>query len=564
MLARLYIKDFALIEEAEIEFGPGLNIITGETGTGKSILLGALNSILGGPASADLVRDGAGKCTVEGLFEFAPDDPAGPRLAALDAPLDDGQLILRREMHAGGRSRAYGNGLGLALKKLRQVGAVLVDLHGQHEHQSLLEVPRHAAFLDAFGGLAAEADRVAERYGSLRQLEQALDQMRQERRELQREEELRHFQLDEIRGLAPGDGEDEELEGELRILENLESLTAGAGELFEALYQAEGSVLEQLGRARRQLDRLAETDPALAAQAESLEGLIYGVEDLGSGLRDYTEKLDADPERVEQIRGRLDALRRVSKKYGGSLEQVLALARELEQQEDRSGALDGEISRRAAELESHVRGFGQLCRELSAGRQRAAESLAGAVATSLGSLGMAQACFEARLRADEDAQGLVELEGRRWRADERGLEEVEFYLSPNPGEGLRPLARIASGGEISRIMLVLKELIAEKDTVSTLVFDEIDTGISGRIAAAVGRRLRTLSASHQAIVITHLPQIASMADQHFSVRKRPQGGRTITEVVALDETGRTEEIAHLLAGETVTDTARQHAEDMLR
>ena len=564
MLARLYIKDFALIEEAEIEFGPGLNIITGETGTGKSILLGALNSILGGPASADLVRAGAGKCTVEGFFEFAAGDPAGERLATLDAPLDDGQLILRREIHAAGRSRAFGNGLGLSLKKLRQIGAVLVDLHGQHEHQSLLEVARHAAFLDAFGGLASQAGLVAESYRGLRQREQALEQLRQEHRDLLREEELRLFQLAEIRELAPEPEEDGQLEAELKILENLESLTAGAGELFESLYQAEGSVLEQLGRARRQLERLADTDPALASQAETLEGLIYGVEDLGASLRDYTERLDVDPERVEQVRGRLDALRRVSKKYGGNLAEVLALARELEQQEGRSGALDAEISRDAAALESHVRQFGELCRELSTGRRRAAESLARAVARSLRGLGIPEASFEASLKSVEDPQGLVELEGRRLRADERGLEEVEFYLSPNPGEGLRPLARIASGGEISRIMLVLKELIAEKDTVSTLVFDEIDTGISGRIAAAVGRKLQALSASHQAIVITHLPQIASMANQHFSVRKRAQRGRTVTEVVALDEAGRTEEIAHLLAGETVTDTARQHAEDMLR
>ena len=563
MLARLYVRNFALIEEVELEFGPDLNVITGETGTGKSILLGALNSILGGPAKADLVRGGADKCTVEGLFEFDADDPAVQRLEALGIPLEDGQLGLRREIHASGRSRALANGLTLPVKQLQQIGAVLVDLHGQHEHQSLLDVRLHAGFLDGFGNLLSQARKAADLYHRYQELEHTLQQQRQERQALRQEEELRVFQLREIRQLDPAPPEEEQLESELKILENLESLIATATELYDLLYQAEGSVVEQLGQARRQFDRLLATDPALENQAQSLETLIYGIEDLAGNLRDYTRNLELNPERAEQVRDRLDALRRLKKKYGGTLEQVVAFARQLEQQENRSGTLDTRICQAEEQLAGVLAQFGQTCGELSEGRGRASQSLARAVEKSLGPLGMGRTVFEARLRAVEDPQGLVEREGKRWRADERGLETVEFYLSPNAGEPSRPLARIASGGEISRLMLALKEIIAEKDIVSTLVFDEIDTGISGRIAAAVGKKLRALAATHQIIVITHLPQIASVAHHHFSVSKRPHQGRTVTEVRELDQTERTEEIAHLLAGETVSETARKHARTML-
>lgn len=564
MLARLYIKDFALIEEVEIEFGSGLNVITGETGAGKSILMGALYSILGGPASADLVRGGADRCLVEGLLEFSDSDPALARLQVLGCPLEDGQLILRREIRASGRSRAFVNGLAVPLKKLRQIGGALVDLHGQHEHQSLLDVGQHVSFLDAFGGLIARVETVAQHYGRYRDREGLLKQLRRERQGLVDEEELRLFQLREIRQLAPEPGEEERLENELQVQENVETLMQISTELCDTLYQADGSIVEQLGKARRQLDHLLEIDLSLGDQAAALEGLIFATEDLASLLRTYAQKLEIHPERTDQLRERLDGLRRLKKKYGGSLERVLLLAGELEERENRSGELDEEIDASGAEVEEALLQFSLSCLELSAARQQTAGELSRAVERGLRALGMPQVVFHVELRADADADGLVERDGRRWRADEGGLESVEFYISPNAGEDPRPLARIASGGEISRLMLVLKEVIAEKDTVSTLVFDEIDTGISGRIAAAVGKKLRALSASHQTIVITHLPQIAGLAEQHFSVRKRRLRNRTVTEVHRLEEQERAEEIAHLLAGETVSDSARQHAQEMLK
>ena len=564
MLTRLYIKDFALIQEVEIEFGAGLNVITGETGAGKSILMGALYSILGGQARADLVRGGAKRCQVEGTFEFADDDPAVGRLGNLDIELEDGQLILRREIRAQGRSRAFVNGLTVPLKQLKRIGGVLVDLHGQHEHQSLLDTRLHAAFLDAFGSLTRQVEDLAGHYRTYREGKRDLAALSRERQGLLDQEELRLFQLNEIRQLAPEPGEEERLEGELQLLENAETVLQICTELDDLLYQADGSIFEKLGHARRRLDHLREIDATVGDRTVALEELIFGVEDLAAGLRDYAQRLEVNPQRTDQLRERLDALRRLKMKHGDSLEKVLELADELERQENRSGTLDNEIHRIEAWVHENLERFSQACLQLSDERGRASTALSKAIERGLRALGMPKAAFQVELRGEPDEAGLVARDGCRWRATERGLETIEFYIAPNPGEKPRPLVRIASGGEISRIMLALKEVIAEKDTVSTLVFDEIDVGISGRIAAAVGKKLRALSASHQLVVITHLPQIAGMAERHFSVRKRQLRGRTVTEVHPLDADERAEEIARLLAGETVSETARQHAQEMLK
>lgn len=563
MLTRLYIRDFALIQEVVIEFGPGFNVITGETGAGKSILMGALYCILGGQASADLVRSGAERCLVEGIFEFDDDDPNVSRLQDQHVELEEGQLILRREIRANGRSRAYVNGLAVPLRKLRQAGGVLVDLHGQHEHQTLLDTKQHTGFLDAFGGLSAALQTVSERFQAGRAAARRLEELRQQRARLADEEQLRQHQLAEIRGLAPEAGEDERLEQELKLLENAETVLRICAQLFDMLYQADGSIVEQLGRSRRELERLVNLDPRLTDTSSALDGVVYEVEDVASRLRDYMQGLEVQPERTEQMRERLDALRGLRKKYGGTLEAALARAAELEEQEHRTEALDAEINRAKEDCQHAREKFAAACRELSAGRAKAASDLAGTVEKGLRALGMPQVRFTAELVRQEDPDGVDLGNGKRWRAGQTGMERTEFYIAPNAGEAPRPLAKIASGGEISRIMLALKEVIAERDTVSTLVFDEIDVGISGRVAAAVGRKLQTLAGSHQVIVITHLPQIASAAAWHFSVRKREEEGRTLTKVHRLSAQERAVEIAHLLAGDTVSEAALQHAQEML-
>ena len=562
MLTCLYIKDFALIKEAVIEFGPGLNVVTGETGAGKSILIGALNSILGGPVSAELVRKGASSCAVEGFFELEDKDQVA-RLADLGVSLEDGQLILRREIRGQGRSRAFVNGQGRPIKQLKQIGAILVDLHGQHEHQSLLDPKLHARFLDAFAGLDDQRRLVGQQWRAYRDNAARLDRLRAERDALTAEDSLCAFQLEEIRRLAPRPGEELELERELQILENAETLSEGGLQLYDLLYQREGAVCEALGQVRRQLDRLREIDPALGFQAAALEELIYEVEDLAGQLRDYAHRIEVRPGQADELRERLDGLRALKKKYGGTLDAVLDRARELSAREDRADRLRDELAQAFKHRDQALAEFTTYCLALSAARQKASATLSRSLVAALGELGMVKAQFYIELATTEDSEGTVELDGCRYAAGEHGMEHVAFHISANAGEPPRPLARIASGGEISRVMLALKEAVAGRDLVSTLVFDEIDAGISGRIAAAVGRKLQALAAMHQTIVITHLPQIASLADQHFSVRKQ-QKQRATTEVVLLDATARAEEIAYLLAGETISDTARQHAREMLQ
>ena len=508
------------------------------------------------------MRDGADKCSVEGFFEFA--DEQLPRLTTLDVPLADNQLILRREIQAGGRSRAFVNGQGEPIKRLKRIGSALVDLHGQHEHQSLLNPATHVRFLDAYGGLEDRREKVSNQWRAYRDNEARLKKLSTEREALQAEDSLRRFQLEEIHALDPKPDEEPLLERELQILANAETLVQNSLELHDLLYQRAGAVSEQLAQARRQLDRLLEIDLSLGPQAAALEELLYGVEDLARNLHDYARKIDISPVRAEQLRERRDDLRALKKKYGGSLVQVLAHARVLADQQDRTGALDGEIAAAAAARDEALQTFATGCLALSAARTKSASALSKALVASLCELGITKAQFRIDLNIAEDPEGPVECNGRRYAAAKDGMDQVAFHISTNTGEAPRPLARIASGGEISRVMLAFKDAVAERDLVSILVFDEIDAGISGHIAAAVGRKMQALSASHQTIAITHLPQIASLADQHFSVRKRQIKKRTITEVLALNEKDRTEEIAYLLAGDTISDTARRHAREMLQ
>ena len=552
MLTRLFIRDFALIEKAEIEFGDGLNVITGETGAGKSILLGALYSLLGGPTNGDLIREGAERCVVEGLMEFDEHSGLIERLRAIDVECEEGQLFLRREILNNGRSRAYVNGSGSPIKKLRQIGSLLVDLHGQHEHQSLLDTHLHVYYLDAFGRLEDKAHEVAQSWRAMRADEQKLSDLVDRRQRLLVDGELRAFQLAEIRELSPQPGEEETLETELQVLDNAHSLVQLGEEIHDLLYQRDGSVYEQLSQVRRRFNRITGIDPSLLEQAKSLEEISYLVEDVAQTMRTYRRALDVDSAQAERIRERIEALRSLKRKYGPSLAAVLAYGEELERSESQTAELDQQINKVRAQFETNEQQFAERCAELSAGRRRAACALETAIARSLKDLGI------------EHGQFSVQLAPRAEAANERGAERVAFYVSTNLGGEPRPLARVASGGEVSRIMLAIKEAIAERDLISVLVFDEVDSGVSGRIAAAVGRKLQTLAESHQTIVITHLPQIASLADRHFAVRKDKGSTHTTTHVQQLDKEGRTEEIAYLLAGETVSETARQHARELIR
>ncbi len=569
MLTRLLIENFALIERAEIEFGRGLNIITGETGAGKSILLGALNCILGGPARTDLIRAGCDRCVVEGLFEFdeteVPSSAALERLGRMGVEVAGQQLVLRREIRESARSRAFVDGRIVPLKKQQEIGGALIDLHGQHEHQSLLDEDQHARFLDDCAQLGRFVTAVRVSFNEVEGCADELATLERERAELLKEEELRVFQLEEIRHIGPAEGEDDLLETEVRVLANQAELSSEVGSVFDQLYRNDGATVETLGGCRRQLDRLVEIDPRLRQLVEAVEQLLFRAEDVAASFQEYLDRLEPDPERLEQARERLFELHRLTRKYGGTFADVVRTARELEVAGDRLEEMERVIAAAGSRFAEIAERFARDCLVLSGRRKRAASILSGEVEKGLRALGIPGACFEARCTRERDPNGLVEIDGVPYRADATGVEKVVFFISANPGEPPRPLAQVASGGEISRIMLVLKGIIAERDVVSTLVFDEVDAGISGRTASAVGQRLKNLAHSHQAIAITHLPQIASLADCHFSVRKIQRCGRTVTEVHPLsDGAERREEVARLLAGESVSETARQHAEELLR
>ena len=563
MLTRLHVINYALIDEMEIEFEPGLNIVTGETGAGKSILVGALGLVLGMRASPEVIRTGADRCVVDAIFDLYPNHPCLKLLEEAGISAADGELILRREVLSRGRSRCYANGLAITARALQQVGQALVDLHGQHDHQSLLDVDQHLNFLDGFGKLGKLRQRVSERYHTLIDLR---DQQSRKETEIQQNRdrrELLKFQVEEISTLELVAGEDEELVKEQSILENAEKLIEIAIQLEDLLYEKDDSIADRLGRAVQQLNEAQQMDPALKSQSEEMDALRFGAEELSRFFGDYGRQIEHNPERLEVVTDRLEVIEGVKKKYGGSLQTVLEYGTQATAELGLADDLDSAFDDIRAEHDLVLTEFSELCKELSGSRRKASGRLSSEICRSLRELGMPDVTFEVSLDQRQDPDGLVSQDDALYWANERGMERGEFHLSTNPGESVRPLAKVASGGEISRIMLAMKTVLAKTDSVQVLIFDEIDIGISGRIAEVVGKRLKVLSDSYQTVSITHLPQIAKMADRHFSVRKESGGGRTVTRVVALNEGERADELAKMMGGEEISALTLEHAREML-
>lgn len=562
MLSRLHVVHYALIEEVEIDFDRGLNIITGETGAGKSILIGALSLVLGARASADVIRTGRDRCIVEAVFEFSQRHPSLLALEGEGIELDDDQLILRREVNREGRSRCFANGLSIPVKSLQRVGKLLVDLHGQHDHQSLLDPSRHIAFLDGYAGLTEQVEEVRDHFDQIAQIRDKLAGLQREEALRKDRRELLTFQVDEIASGSPQPGEDDALERERSRLENAERLIESASQLEQMLYQGEDSIADRLGAAQHTLGEVTRADASLEEKAKALEAIGYEVEELARFFTSYAQEIEHNPERLAAVVERIEFLGRLKSKYGGDLDAVLAYAGEAENELKLSESGDAEQSRLESDLARYDSTFAGLCGKLSAAREGAARTLSESVETSLAELGMPDVQFEIVFTRAEDPNG-PEREGNATTAGREGFESAEFYLSSNPGEGIRPLVRVASGGEISRIMLALKTVLSQTDSVQVLIFDEIDVGISGRIAEVVGRRLKHLADGCQTVSITHLPQIAKMADRHFVVRKETDGATTETYVSPLEGDERVEELAKLLGGEEISSLTLDHAKEML-
>lgn len=563
MLTSLHVKNFALLNKIDVDFEPGLNIITGETGAGKSILIGALGSTLGEKVDGDVLRNRADKAVVEGIFSIK--NNAGIKQKIKESEIEDFKdtVILRKEVHQSGRNRAFINDTPVPVNELIAFGDFLVDLHGQHEHQSLLNVKHHLTYLDEYGGHTELLNQVQDSYQKVVSLLNELQDLKQRERSLKEQREIYQFQIKEIDSVDPQVGEEEELLQEEKIFRHSEKLFQVTSELYLKLYESESSAMEIVSSASEQLRDLVQIDSQFEAYRQDCDSARVIIEELSKFLQSYHSNLEFNPERLEYVRERLAQFSSLKKKYGTTIAGILEYRQRIEHELNFIENLDAEISRKQQVIDQEKTILSERCIDLSQKRKLAAEKLETTVLEILAQLGMANARFKINIAQFTSEKGFVTFEQKRYETSQTGIDFVEFFISANPGEDLKPLAKVASGGEISRIMLALKSALAEADKIPVLIFDEIDMGVSGRIAQAVGRSLKKLARSHQIICITHLPQIASMGDQHFVVEKFSDGQHTYTNIRKLKDEERALEIAKLLGGETITETHIQGAQELL-
>ncbi len=561
MLRYLRIRDFALIRNLEVEFGQGLTVLSGETGSGKSIIVDAVGILMGARASSEMVRSNCEAAVLEAAFSIE-NAPVSEKLRAAGIDTDEGSVLIRREISAGGRGRVFINNNLATQNLLRTIGSALADIHGQQEHQELLDLSTHLKWLDRFGNNESSTHELRVLFKKMRETANKLDALAMDEQERQRLLDILRFQVNEIRRADVRPGEKQELENERSVLANREKLFALANEAYALLYESEESVTAQVGRLQRILHQLSEFDSSWSGQLEALRESAYRLEDLAYVARDYTSSVDFSPDRLEQVERRLADLDRLCAKYGKTAEDVIAFAEqcehrlaELESSSDTSASL-------ASELEFDLKKYLELGEILSAKRHKDAARLEREIRREFQSLAMERMDLSVRFRPKEEAPKASSGRVPTYCGPD-GVDQVEFLLAPNPGEEMRPLARIASGGELSRIMLAIKALCGGGETGKTLIFDEIDAGIGGRVAEVVGKRLRAVARHSQVFCVTHLPQIAAHAHDQFRVHKQSNGGRTETFITKLDPAARVQELARMMGGEVITDATRRHAREML-
>ena len=561
MLKTLYIKNFALIDELTIEFGSGLNIITGETGAGKSILLGALGMVLGERANADVIRKGEDKAIIEAVIDVTNNKRVSELLKANELETSD-EVILRREISAKG-TRCFVNDSPATLSLLHSISQLCIDLHGQHEHQSLLKVESHIRLLDDAGGLGGLVEEYRALFIMLKQSKAQLEELRQKEKNLREKRTFYEFQLKEIDEVAPEPDEWETLQTEQKILENAERIFSSTNTLHEILYANDDSVHNRLVEARNILQDLARIDKSFSDSANDAQTAQALVDEITKFVQRYNSRIDFNAERLEELRERLSALASLKKKYGGTIADVLAYREKIAKEIELAENFEEEIAKWEKRIRGQQESLSDIAERLSQKRKDTANRLSRAIVEELKKLGIPEGRLEVRFSATEDKDGDILINGTRYAANANGYDEVEFLISTNLGEDVKPLAKVASGGEISRVMLALKTILAKSDRLPILVFDEIDTGVSGKIAQAVGFSMKDLSRYHQIIAITHLPQIAAMADVHFRVSKKLVKQRTVSSVEVLSDEEHKKEVARLLSGTDITEAALQSAAELI-
>jgi DNA repair protein RecN (Recombination protein N) len=567
MLTELHIQNFAIIDRLDLDFGPGLVIFTGETGAGKSIIMDALDILMGGRADATSIRSDADLARVEATFKLSGlERPAAHEILKREELLDDPDYVtLMREVRREGRSVARLNGRIVGLPLLKELGEILVDIHGQSEHLSLLNVRAHLGLLDRYANIESNLAAYRKAHQNLLTLRLELHDLRTAQRDAERRTEMLTFQAGEIEVARLRRGEDEELKQERDRLANAESLTTLAQDTLTVLDEGTSespAATDLVGRAVQSLAKLAQIDAAQKILAEQSITLEETLADLARSLRNYLEAIEYNPKRLEEVEERLDLVRHLERKYGGSIESAIAFAADARKQLETITT----ASTRIAELETAesvaLAKLSEQGLSLSHKRKEAAGKMSQAIEIELDDLRMASARFGVDFQTKLDPEGIPLPDGTRIAFDGNGLDKVEFLVEPNPGEGLKPLAKIASGGETSRLMLALKNVLARADQIPTLIFDEIDQGIGGRVGGTVGEKLWSLGRTHQIMVITHLPQLAAFGDQHFQVQKIIENGRTLTRLTRLTGEPRTLELAQMLGA--VTEVTLRSAHDILQ
>jgi DNA repair protein RecN (Recombination protein N) len=562
MLRELRIKNFAVIDEVALDLAAGLNVLTGETGAGKTIVLNALALISGGRVSADIIRHGEEEASVEALFESFP--------AALKEKLRDGgheiddDLVIKRVVSRSGKNRIYLNGGLCPLGLLSEIGPSLIHIYGQHEHQTLLRPESHLQLLDDYGGLSEKAAAMSGKYAALAAAWSDLSRAKELLDKRRREEEWLRAQAEEIARARLQPGEEEELKERRNILMHAEKLYQGCKEGEELLYEGDEAVAGRLGRYVARLKELARIDSGLNAAVELLDSAQAQLQEGASFLRRHTDRVQFDPAAQEQLEERLAEIGRLKRKYQGSIEEILKNGEKVAEELKGLERGEEEIPALEASLEKARRAAWEFAETLSRERKKVAGKFKKEMEKEVATLGMAGTVFDARfLEPGEMGESSPFVAGGRILT-EQGIDQVEFYFSPNPGEPVKPLAKIASGGELSRLMLGIKSLVFGRGDIPTLLFDEVDAGIGGRVAEIVGQKLKKVAAAHQVLCVTHLPQIAALADSHYVVKKEVAKGRTFTEVGRLGERDRVAEVARMLGGVKVTEKAIRHAEEMVK
>ncbi len=563
MLGYLSIRNLALIDNITIEFGDGLNILTGETGAGKSIIIDAVGLILGERADKDMIQTGKDFAQIEGVFYLKKPEKVIPFLEQYDIPVqEDGSLLLTRHLSRSGRSICRINGQTVALSVLKELGQKLVDIHGQHQHQSLLNPDYHIEILDRLGGelIAGCKHKVSSLYTRWRTILNDIDMISRSERDSERMKDLLSYQINEIENARLKPGEDDELIQERALLQNSEKINQVINEAYDILYSGSDNgmaVFDQVAIVKERLTQIFSLNDTFAEISHVIDNIYYQIEDVIDKVRSCRDSFDYNPGRLDEIESRLLLINSLKRKYGDTIEEILELQERLKNEllsiETRQDRLE-ELTRQEKEIYSQLV---EACTELSHKRRATAKMFEQRVVEQLNQLGMEKTLFQVSISTPDDKTDYASF------ITSLGFDKIEFIISPNPGEPLKPLAKIISGGEMSRVMLAFKTVLAGIDDIPVLIFDEIDVGISGRIASVVGEKMSSLSQSHQVICVTHLPQIAVMADTHYKIEKQIEESRTRTTVNLLDEKGRQKEIANLIGGSEISEIGLEHAQELI-